>query len=46
MQNTTGEERTDSLVTFFYVPLHMNVLMLADQQKLIYIRFVWTKDVV
>ena len=32
MQNTAGEARTNSLVTFFYGPIHMDEPMLANKQ--------------
>ena len=44
MQDTAGEARTNSLVTFFYGPLHMDMQVLADQQVLSYNGFVWTQD--
>ena len=37
MRDTAGEARMNSLVMFFYGPLHMEVPVLADQQELIYI---------
>ena len=36
MQDTAGEARTNSLVTFSYGPLRMDVSVLADQQELTY----------
>ena len=46
MQHTTWEAKKKSKVTFFYGPLHMNVPVLADQQKPIYVNFVRTLGVV
>ena len=46
MLDTDGEARTNSLVTFFYGPLHLDVSVLADQEELIYISFVQTQDAV
>ena len=44
--DTAGETRTDSLVTIFYGPLYMDMLVLADQPELIYINSMQTQDVV
>ena len=33
-------------VTFFCGPLHMDMLVVTDQQKRIYISFVWSQDIV
>ena len=33
MWDTAGEARTNSQMTFFYGPLHMDMLVLADQQE-------------
>ena len=46
MRVTSREARTNSLMTFFSRLLHMDVPVLANQQKLIYIRFVWTLNTV
>ena len=43
MEDITVEARTNSKVTFFYEPIHMNVQVLTDQQEFIYIG---TQDVV
>ena len=34
MRNTAREGKTNSLVTFSYVPFYMDVTVLADQQEL------------
>ena len=46
MWDTVGEARTNSLAKFFYGLLHMDVPVLADQQKLTWIRYVQTLDVI
>ena len=45
MRVTAGEMRMNSWQTFFDEPLHMDVPMLADQQKLIYISSLLILDV-
>ena len=46
MRDADGEARTNSFDTFFYGSLHMDVVVFADEQELIYIKSVWTHDVV
>ena len=46
MQDTAEEARTNSKVTVFYGPLHMDVPVLAEQEELIYISSVQTQDVI
>ena len=46
MRDMTGEARKNSLVTFFYGPLHVDVSVLAYEQELIYISSVRIQDVV
>ena len=46
MQDTAGKASANSLVTFFYGPLHMDVPVGADQQELILISSVPTQDIV
>ena len=40
-----GEAKTNSWLTFFYKPLHMDLPVMIDQQGLNYISSVWTLDV-
>ena len=40
MQDTVGEARMNSKVTFSYEPMHTDVPVLADQQELKYHSFV------
>ena len=46
MRHTTGEARTKSETTFSNGPLHTDVLVQTDQQKLSYTSPVRTQDVV
>ena len=47
MQNTAGEARTNSLVTFSYGPFRMNVPVLVDQPEFTHNSYnVRTQDVV
>ena len=46
LRNTARKARMNSQTTFSYGPWHMNVLVLADQQELIYLSPVRTLDVV
>ena len=39
-----GEVRTNSWVTLFYGLLHMDIPVLAKQQKIIFINSMWTLD--
>ena len=45
MQDTAGETRTNSLVTYFYGPLYMDAVVKADKQEL-KIFSVQSKDVI
>ena len=45
MQDTAGEARTKSSVTFSYESLHMDVPVLDDQEEHTHNSSVWTKDV-
>ena len=45
MQDTTGELKTNSEVTFSCGPQHTDKQVLDNQQKLIYICSVWTQEV-
>ena len=44
--DTSGEARTNSLVTFFNEPRHMDVQVLVDQQEHFYISSVRTQDAI
>ena len=46
MWDSAGKVRTNSLVTFFYRPLHIDVPVFANQQGLIYYCSVRIQDVV
>ena len=46
MQDSAEEARMNSLDKFLFVTLHIDVLVLADQQELIYINSVRTQDAV
>ena len=46
MRYTAREAKSNLFLTFFYVPLHIDVLILADQQQLIYLTSVCTQDIV
>ena len=46
MMDTAEEARTESLVTFFCGPLHMDEPVLFELKELIYISSVRTQDVV
>ena len=46
MQDTAGESRMNSFVTFSYGPLHMDMLVLIEQQEPTYNSFVQMQDIV
>ena len=44
MQDIAGEAKMNSYAMFFCEPLHTDIQVLADLQKLIYYSSVWTQD--